>query len=192
MALSRHAQRQLAFQTLYSLFFSPANNMDELKERFQFTPVEQSPEKPAAQDKAEPAPEAENDSAPKKKRKNAAKEEAAEAPAPEPLRQASGLAWELVRGVWENGTVIDKLITEVANRGMERIGRIEQVILRMASYEMMTTKADELKIILSEAVILSNEFGDERSRQFINGILNGISRRVLDEKLTLPHSRRTV
>ncbi len=192
MALSRHAQRQLAFQTLYSLFFSPAKDMDELKERFQFTPVEQSPEKPAAQDKAEPAPEAENDRAPKKKRKNAAMEEAAEAPALEPLRQASGLAWELVRGVWENGTVIDKLITEVANRGMERIGRIEQVILRMASYEMMTTKADELKIILSEAVILSNEFGDERSRQFINGILNGISRRVLDEKLTLPHSHHTV
>lgn len=169
MALSRHAQRQLAFQTLYSLFFTPVNELDELKKLFQFTPVEQSPEKTAAADKAEPAPEF-----------------------PEPLRQASGLAWELVRGVWENGAVIDKLITEVANRGMERIGRIEQVILRMASYEMMTTKADELKIILSEAVILSNEFGDERSRQFINGILNGISRRVLDEKLTLPHSRHTV
>ena len=55
----------------------------------------------------------------------------------------------------------------------------------MASFEMMTTKPGEIKIPLSEAVILSEEFGDARSRQFINGLLNGISRTVIENSLTL-------
>ncbi len=67
---------------------------------------------------------------------------------------------------------------------MDRIGRIETVILRLAGYEMLAGDA-EMKIIISEAVILANEFADDRPRKFINGTLNGMSIRVQQEHLTL-------
>ncbi len=95
-----------------------------------------------------------------------------------------GFAWDLVRGVWEHQDLLDNLITGVARRGMDRIGRIETVILRLAGYEMLAGDA-EMKIIISEAVILANEFADDRPRKFINGTLNGMSVRVQQEHLTL-------
>ncbi|MDO5536041.1 MAG: transcription antitermination factor NusB [Desulfovibrionaceae bacterium] len=159
MAQSRHSQRQTAFQTLYSLYFSPAYTLAELQDRFLSQPSEKAPAQPAGDGQEEGQ------------------------------RMPSGFAWDLVRGVWENSARLDALIMDVANRGMERIGRIEQVVLRLASYEMLTSRA-ELKITLSEAVILANEFGDTRSRQFINGILNGISRKVQQDNLTLDALKR--
>ncbi len=171
MGNSRHAQRQLAFQTLYSMYFTPVTTLDELKKLFESTPD-------AAADDAAPTGNASGTS------DNTRNENAGTAQT-EHVRKAGDLAWHIVRGVWENQSRIDALITEVANRSMSRIGRIEQVILRMASFEMMTTKASEIKIPLSEAVILSEEFGDTRSRQFINGLLNGISRMVTEKNVTL-------
>ncbi len=103
---------------------------------------------------------------------------------PEP----AGFAWELVRGVWEHQDELDALITEVTRRGMDRIGRIETVILRLAGYEMLTGGA-EMKIVISEAVILANEFADDRPRKFINGTLNGMSVRVQQDHLTLSGAR---
>ncbi len=148
MRPSRHMLRQMAVQTLYSLYFTPAANLQELSERFC-----SHPERPMAQP-------GEQGGSP------------------------SGFAWDLVRGVWENQELLDSIISEGASRPMERIGHIEQVVLRLASYEMLTADT-EMKITLSEAVILANEFADTRSRQFINGILNGISRKVQQEGLTL-------
>ncbi len=170
MGNSRHAQRQLAFQTLYSMYFTQVATLDELKKLFESTPDA------AADDAARTGNASAADNT---------KNESADTAMHEHVRKAGDLAWHIVRGVWENQSRIDALITEVANRSMSRIGRIEQVILRMASFEMMTTKASEIKIPLSEAVILSEEFGDARSRQFINGLLNGISRMVTEKNVTL-------
>ncbi len=181
MGNSRHAQRQLAFQTLYSMYFTPVATLEELKNLFESTPDAAEPEhgQPATHTGSEPA------SGEAAGTKDNTKKDTASTALPEHVRKAEDLAWNIVRGVWENQSRIDALITEVANRSMSRIGRIEQVILRMASFEMMTTKPGEIKIPLSEAVILSEEFGDARSRQFINGLLNGISRMVLEKGTTL-------
>lgn len=157
MSHSRHAQRQIAFQTLYSLYFTPAETLPELKARFLSQPDEKSPAEQPDENQEQVEP--------------------------------SGFAWELVLGVWSHTGALNKLIEDVASRSLDRIGRIEQVVLRLASYEMLTA-AVELKITLSEAVILANEFGDARSRQFINGILNGITRKVQEEHLTLASLRR--
>lgn len=185
MGNSRHAQRQLAFQTLYSMYFTPVATLDELKNLFESTPdaAEKEHGQPAAHTGSAPAQDAASGTA--AGTTDNTKDDTASTAQPEHVRKAQDLAWRIVRGVWENQSRIDALITEVANRSMSRIGRIEQVILRMASFEMMTTKPGEIKIPLSEAVILSEEFGDARSRQFINGLLNGISRTVIENSLTL-------
>ncbi len=183
MGNSRHAQRQLAFQTLYSMYFTPVATLEELKALFESTP--DAAETEHGQPAAGSAPAKDASSEPAAGTADNTKNEPAGNAHPEHVRKAQDLAWRIVRGVWENQSRIDDLITEVANRSMSRIGRIEQVILRMASFEMMTTKPGEIKIPLSEAVILSEEFGDARSRQFINGLLNGISRMVLEKGMTL-------
>lgn len=182
MGNSRHAQRQLAFQTLYSMYFTPVATLEELKDLFESTPDAAETEhcQPAGS-----APAADASSEPASGTADNTRNDTAGTAHPEHVRKAQDLAWRIVRGVWENQSRIDDLITEVANRSMSRIGRIEQVILRMASFEMITTKPGEIKIPLSEAVILSEEFGDARSRQFINGLLNGISRIVLEKGMTL-------
>lgn len=183
MGNSRHAQRQLAFQTLYSMYFTPVATLEELKDLFESTP--DAAETEHGQPAAGSAPAQDASSEPASGTADNTKSGTAGTAHPDHIRKAQDLAWRIVRGVWENQSRIDDLITEVANRSMSRIGRIEQVILRMASFEMMTTKPGEIKIPLSEAVILSEEFGDARSRQFINGLLNGISRMVLEKGMTL-------
>ncbi len=60
---------------------------------------------------------------------------------------------------------------------MERLGRTELVILRMGTFELLYAALDSA-VVLSEAVILANDFGDEPARQFINGTLFGVAQKL--------------
>lgn len=55
----------------------------------------------------------------------------------------------------------------------DRIGKMEQAILLIATCEILESDLDE-RIIINEAVINAKEFCDEDSYRFINGVLNKI------------------
>jgi N utilization substance protein B len=79
------------------------------------------------------------------------------------------------------GTIehVEELDTEIAKHlnewDMNGIGKVEKAILRLGAYEILIAKTDR-PIIINEAVELAKELADEKSPQFINGVLDAIGK----------------
>lgn len=95
-----------------------------------------------------------------------------------------GFAWELIEGVWSNYKALDDVIASYAkNWRVERIGKIELTLLRLAVYEMLYRQDIPPKVAINEAIELSKQFGDEKSRNFVNGILDAAAKALQDGSL---------
>lgn len=67
---------------------------------------------------------------------------------------------------------IDKLIEETADGWtIERMGKVDLTILRLAVYEMKMDEAIPVSVAINEAVELAKKFGQDGSASFINGVL---------------------
>ena len=94
---------------------------------------------------------------------------------------------ELVLGVSFCLEEIDQLIDETSkNWRLERIGRVDRAILRLAIYEFLKRDEIPLKVSINEAVDLGKKFGGMQSGAFINGLLDKIYNKIkVDSKETL-------
>jgi N utilization substance protein B len=165
---SRRSGREQAFQVLYGLDFAPALSRTELARAFQETPSRHD----------EKAPEERAESEPVKKRGK--KDEPAQA-APEP----EGFAWELVEGAWSKRQELDGHLSRFTrNWRLERMGKVEITLLRLALYELLFRDDIPPRVTLNEAIELSRQFGDEGSRAFVNGILDAAAKAVENGELT--------
>jgi N utilization substance protein B len=63
---------------------------------------------------------------------------------------------------------------------VDRIGKIELTVLRLAVFEMLYREDIPPKVAINEAIELAKQFGDERSRPFVNGLLDAAAK-ALDE-----------
>lgn len=89
---------------------------------------------------------------------------------------AREFAHDLVMGVEANLAEIDKVVkAHTQHWKIERIAKVELSILRLSLYEMMYTDIP-VKAAINEAIELSKVFGDDKSRGFVNGILDGAAR----------------
>ena len=88
-----------------------------------------------------------------------------------------GFAWELVEGVWEKGADLDGLLSRFSqNWRLERMGKVEVAILRLALYELIFRPDVPPRVAINEAIELSKQFGDQGSRAFVNGILDAAAK----------------
>ncbi|MFV0421437.1 transcription antitermination factor NusB [Oleidesulfovibrio sp.] len=143
---TRRSSRALAFQVLYGLNFSPASDIEELRDAYCASP-----------DVSDRGGEA----------------------------HPVGFAWELIEGTWTNQKELDEVITRFAqNWRVERIGKIELTILRLAVYEMLYRADVPPKVAINEGIELSKQFGDQKSRSFINGILDAAAKALEAGTLT--------
>ncbi len=81
---------------------------------------------------------------------------------------------EIVNGVLENKNDIDK----IANKNLkewtiDRLGKIDQAILRMGIYELVYTDTPEV-VAINEAVELAKEYSDDKVKNMINAVLDKI------------------
>ena len=84
-----------------------------------------------------------------------------------------GFAWELVEGVWSNVKNLDSVIERFSqNWRVDRLGKIELTLLRLAVFEMLYRADVPPKVAINEALELSTRFGDAKAKIFINGILD--------------------
>ncbi len=91
--------------------------------------------------------------------------------------EAEAFAWQLVLGVWHNKAAIDAVIEENAtNWRVDRIGRVELGVLRVAVYELLFDRAFSPRIIINDAVEIVRQFGIERSAGFVNGVLTAVEK----------------
>ena len=80
---------------------------------------------------------------------------------------------ELVEGVWANVKTLDSVIERFSqNWRVDRLGKIELTLLRLAVFEMLYRADVPPKVAINEALELSTRFGDAKAKSFINGILD--------------------
>lgn len=82
----------------------------------------------------------------------------------------------LFQGTIENLEMLDAKIKEhLKDWDYDGIGKVEKAILRLGAYEILVAKTDKA-IIINEAVELAKELADEKSPQFINGVLDALDK----------------
>ena len=57
---------------------------------------------------------------------------------------------------------------------MEKVSKVDLVILRIAIYELLYGKEIPDKVAIDEAVELAKEFGNDTSSKFVNGVLGNV------------------
>ncbi|HHV09062.1 MAG TPA: transcription antitermination factor NusB [Clostridiales bacterium] len=72
----------------------------------------------------------------------------------------------------ENLESIDAILSEASSGWkLNRMGKVDLTILRLAVYEMRFDEDIPVKVAINEAVELSKKFGGDESPGFINGVL---------------------
>ncbi len=74
--------------------------------------------------------------------------------------------------VVENLTEIDDILSEVSSGWkLNRMGKVDLTILRLAVYELRFDEDIPAKVAINEAVELAKKFGGDESPSFVNGVL---------------------
>jgi len=97
-------------------------------------------------------------------------------PAPEDLRVfASELAHDTVKGL----PTIDPLIADTGERWRpERMATLDRRILRMAVCELLRDPETPPAVVINEALELARTFSTEDAVKFINGMIDGIRKKI--------------
>lgn len=90
--------------------------------------------------------------------------------------RAKEFARRLVSGVVSQRVEIDRLVDRASeNWKLTRLSKVDLVILRMATYELVFCSDIPLNVSLDEAIEMGKRFGSEDSPNFINGVLDQIA-----------------
>ena len=82
---------------------------------------------------------------------------------------------KIIKNVLENHNEYDKLINQTAiDWDIKRMAFIDRNILRIAIFEL--NNQIPVGVAINEAVELAKEYADQKSAQFINGILSKINK----------------
>ena len=82
---------------------------------------------------------------------------------------------DIVEGINKNISIIEEKISENLKKDwkIERISKINLVLLKLAIYEILYTETP-FKVVINEVVELAKKYGDDTSPNFVNGILASI------------------
>ena len=82
-----------------------------------------------------------------------------------------------VKGVAEHLALLDEKIESSADRWtLERMGRVDLALMRLAVYEMMYAQDIPVSVAINEAVELAKIYGGDDSGGFVNGVLGQIAK----------------
>jgi N utilization substance protein B len=97
-------------------------------------------------------------------------------PAPDDVRVfATGLALDTVARLAE----IDALIADTSERWrLERMPVVDRLVLRLAICELLRDPDTPHPVVINEALELARTFSTEESVKFVNGMLDGIRKKI--------------
>jgi N utilization substance protein B len=88
-------------------------------------------------------------------------------------------AESLARGTADNADHIDQLIDyQAVNWRLDRLSNVDRNVLRLGVYELLNEPDTPPAVVIDEAIELGKRFSGPSSGQFINGILDGIRKRL--------------
>lgn len=78
---------------------------------------------------------------------------------------------DYARGIVRNIQGVEEaLTTNMTNWSLGRVGNVERALLKFGAYELMYEEVGH-EIVINEIVELAKKYGDEKSYEFINGVL---------------------
>jgi N utilization substance protein B len=90
--------------------------------------------------------------------------------------KAKEFARRLVSGAVSQRAEIDRLIAQATeNWKIERLAKVDFLILRLATYELVFCPDIPTSVSLDEAIEIAKRFGTEESASFINGVLDQVA-----------------
>lgn len=144
----RRAARGYAFQVLYSIGFNPSESLDDLEKIFSNAQTIRDESLISGQEEPEPA-------------------------------KPEGFAWDIVHGVWSKTEELDQIIAGFSEGWkVDRLGRVEITVLRIAIYELCYNLDVPDKVVISEALELAKQYADQKALAFINGILDSAAKSI--------------
>lgn len=82
-------------------------------------------------------------------------------------------------GVIEKAEELDAYIEKYAKgRKLSRIARVAKSIMRIAIYEMLYIDSIPASVSINEAVELIKAYDEEKTKGFVNGILNAVKEEI--------------
>jgi N utilization substance protein B len=92
----------------------------------------------------------------------------------------------LVGGVCSRKAELDDIIKSHLGKNwtLQRLAKMDVVILRIAIFEMMYVTDVPNTVALNEAIELTKKYSDDRSRKFVNGMLSNIMNELEAEMQT--------
>ncbi len=105
----------------------------------------------------------------------------------EPEFPVRKLASEWTRGTWKNLVVCDDLIASAALKWkLSRLSQVDKSILRLSVFQLKFCPDIPPKVTINEAIELAKKFGTEKSPGFVNGVLDGVMRKIMEKKEEAP------
>jgi transcription antitermination protein NusB len=90
--------------------------------------------------------------------------------------EAKEFARRLIAGVIEHREEIDRRVAQAAEHWkLDRIAKVDLVILRLATYELLCCTDIPVNVSIDEAIEIAKRFGSADSSTFINGVLDKIA-----------------
>ena len=97
------------------------------------------------------------------------------------------LASDWTRGAWANLPACDELITAAALKWkLSRLSQVDKSILRLSVYHLKFCSDIPPKVTINEAIELAKKFGTDKSPSFVNGVLDGVLRKMQEVKQEAP------
>lgn len=96
--------------------------------------------------------------------------------------QKAEFAKKLLNGVLEHIDEIDEIIkNHLIDWSFDRLDKVDKQILRTGIYEIKYTDTP-YQIVIDEAVKIAKNFSEDKSKNFINGILDKVAKEVRENK----------
>lgn len=102
----------------------------------------------------------------------------------DPGESEHGFVTSLVKGAMQNRESLDERIGDAAkNWRVERMAVLDRLVMRLAAEELLSHRESPPRVVISEAIELARAYSGEEAAKFVNGVLDGVYRRLKDEGL---------
>jgi N utilization substance protein B len=96
--------------------------------------------------------------------------------------EARAYAVTLARGAWEHHAALDERIADAArNWRVERMAILDRLLLRLAVHELVAHAKTPPRVVIDEAIGLARRYSGDEAAKFVNGVLDGVFRKLKDE-----------
>lgn len=95
---------------------------------------------------------------------------------------ARAYASALARGVIDGRDALDaRLADATRNWRVERMAVIDRLVLRLGLHELLAHPETPPRVVIDEAIELARRYSGDEAARFVNGVLDGVFRRLKEE-----------